>query len=254
MDPRKKTSKFYDAFYTSFNDAAFYLERIEKLTATEVLELGCGTGRVFIHLAKVCKKLVGVDYSQEMLDQCNDKLKVGKAVNAQTLLGDITNLSLGTTFDLIIAPFRVLQALEKDEEVNGFFESIARHMKPSGRGIINVFKPKLPADELRKHWCQSEESISQEITLEDGSRLVCSDLRKKMDRENLILYPDIIYRKYVDDALVEEVIHPIKMRCYYPEDLIQLIKDKGFSVTECWGGYNNENYGEGPELVVEFKR
>ncbi len=63
----------------------------------------------------------------------------------------------------------------------------------------------------------------------------------------------MIYRRYFNDVLVEEVIHPIRMRYYYPDELKQLITNMGFTITRSWGGFNNEEYGVGPELVIEFK-
>ena len=75
----------------------------------------------------------------------------------------------------------------------------------------------------------------------------------KIDKDKLVIYPDMIYRRYINDVLVEEIIHPIKMRCYYPNEFKQLITDMGFTITGSWGGYNNEKYEVGPELVIEFK-
>jgi SAM-dependent methyltransferase len=254
MDPRKNTARFYDTVNHPIDDAPFYIERIKSLNAKKVLELGCGTGRVFVPLAKTCEKIVGIDYSQEMLDSCKDKVAIAELTNTQTFKGDITNINLGETFDLVIAPYRVLQALETDEEVHGFFETISKHMAPSGRGIVNVFKPKLSAEEMKSSWCQPDEIINQEINLENGSRLVYAFRQHKIDKERLVIYPDMIYRRYVNDVLAEEVIHPIKMRCYYPEEFKQLIKSMGFTITQAWGGYDNEEYGVGPELVIEFKK
>ena len=95
-DPRKNTSRYYDIVQHPVDDIPFYLERIRQLDAREVLELGCGTGRVFVPLAGVCEKLVGVDYSREMLDRCEEKLG-GRDANAKTLLGDITRFESGDT-------------------------------------------------------------------------------------------------------------------------------------------------------------
>ena len=46
--------------------------------------------------------------------------------------------------------------------------------------------------------------------------------------------------------------YPIAMRCYYPDEFIQLIDGYGFQVIGKWGGYAGEPYGEGGELVVAF--
>jgi hypothetical protein len=65
-------------------------------------------------------------------------------------------------------------------------------------------------------------------------------------------YPELIYRRYVGQTLVDQVLLKIAMRCYYPEEFVQLIARHRFRVLRCWGGYNGEQYGLGPELVVEF--
>jgi hypothetical protein len=75
-----------------------------------------------------------------------------------------------------------------------------------------------------------------------------------MDREKLILYPELIYRRYRTDELVDEAVLKISMRCYYPEELLSLITGHGFRVVDKCGGYAGERYGVGPELIVEFTR
>jgi ubiquinone/menaquinone biosynthesis C-methylase UbiE len=128
MDTRKNTARFYDTVNHPINDVPFYLEKIKSLKAKNVLELGCGTGRVLVPLAKSCEEIVGIDYSQEMLETCKEKVANAGLTNARIFQGDITRLNLGKTFDLVIAPYRVLQALESDNEVQGFFETIAKHL------------------------------------------------------------------------------------------------------------------------------
>ena len=56
----------------------------------------------------------------------------------------------------------------------------------------------------------------------------------------------------IGDVLQDELVWPIAMRCYYPDQLLQLLEAVGFQGTGRWGGYEGEPYGEGPELVVEF--
>ena len=68
----------------------------------------------------------------------------------------------------------------------------------------------------------------------------------------MILYPELIYRHYRGEALVDEATLDIAMRCYYPEEFVQLILDNGFRVLRQWGGYAGEPYGRGSELVVQF--
>ena len=69
----------------------------------------------------------------------------------------------------------------------------------------------------------------------------------------MVLYPELDYRSYRGNDLTEEVVLKIVMRCYYPEEFTQTILKHGFEVVNRWGGYSGERYGEGPELVVEFR-
>src|SRR5690606_382785 len=112
---------------------------------SEVLELGCGTGRVSLPLSKKLKQLTGVEISTPMFEQAKAKCK---DENVSFVLGDITSVNLNKKFDLIIAPFRVLQCLEKQEQVDGLFAVIRNHLKPEGTAILNVFNPNLPKEEM----------------------------------------------------------------------------------------------------------
>jgi len=49
-----------------------------------------------------------------------------------------------------------------------------------------------------------------------------------MDPDKMILYPGLIYRRYQGEALVEEATLKIAMRCYYPEEFVQLIVNQAF--------------------------
>jgi hypothetical protein len=86
----------------------------------------------------------------------------------------------------------------------------------------------------------------------EGGRVTCHDRRSWMEPEKLILYPELIYRRYQGEKLIDEATLKIAMRCYYPEEFVQLIVSQGFRVLQRWGGYNGEAYGQGSELVVQF--
>jgi hypothetical protein len=75
-----------------------------------------------------------------------------------------------------------------------------------------------------------------------------------MDRERLILYPELVYRRYRGGVFIEEAVLAIPRRCYSPEAFEQVITRHGFRIMQRWGGYAGEAYGAGPELVVQFAR
>jgi SAM-dependent methyltransferase len=246
-DPRAGNSRYYD-LDEAVGDVPFYLARVHD--SMSVLELGCGTGRVLVPLAGKCRDIVGVDYSQDMIDRCREK--IGSLENVSAQVGDITKLALSSEFDLIVAPYRVLQALETKVEVDGLFEVIASHLKPGGSCILNVFMLNKTRQEMLAGWGNPGEIPAWERTLPDGSVVVHTEKKQRIDSVNLVLYPELIYRTYRDGVLVHEFVQKIKMKCYYPDEFRALVTSHGFKIVGEWGGYNGEAYGVGPELVLEF--
>jgi len=252
IDIRTEAARYYDSSSEFPNDIPFYRVLIPSPDSS-ILELGCGTGRVTLSLATHCRFIQGIDLSPAMLSICREKLlKAGiPPEKAQVIEGDITNFDLDRQFDLIIAPFRVLQNLETDQQVDGLFRCIRKHLAPGGTCILNVFRPFLEAEELKEKWVRNGETLNWEVPVE-GGRLTCHDRRAAMDTENLVLYPELIYRRYEGERLVDESILKIPMRCYYPDSFEKLVVEHGFTVLDRWGGYEGEVYGQGPELVIQF--
>lgn len=252
VDIRTEAAKYYDYNPNVPDDIPFYINHIASQSMT-VLELGCGTGRVTLALVQHCRYIHGIDLSESMISVCQSKLMEAgtPAVKAMVEVGDITDFDLGRTFDLIIAPFRVLQNLESGSEVDGLFRCVRKHLAPHGTCILNVFNPNRDRECLRREWCTDEERLSWEVPI-DGGRIACYDRRPRMNAEKLILYPELIYRRYEEDVLKEETVLKLVMRCYYSDDFENLVTAHRFNIIGRWGGYNGEVYGKGPELVIQF--
>ena len=253
VDTRAGAAKYYDLNPHTPDDIAFYRERVPAPEAS-VLELGSGTGRILIPLVGVCSYIHGVDCSEAMVAICREKLKKAGISDskARVELGDITNPSISKKFDLIIAPFRVFQNLETENEVDGLFESIKLHLSTKGTCILNVFKPKFEPETLRHMWPDKSEYLCWE-TVAEGGRTTCHGRNASIHPEWNILYPELIYRQYTADKLTDEVVLQIVMRCYYPDEFRHEILNRGFEIIEQWGGYKGERYGEGQELVIQFR-
>lgn len=251
-DIRAAVARYYDFTPQFPNDVPYYRALIPSPDAS-LLELGCGTGRVLLQLAQHCGFIHGIDRSESMLALCRQKLRDAQqpANKVAITTADIDDFDLGRTFDLIMAPWRVLQNLETDAQLDGLFASIRRHLAPRGSCVLNVFRPKWPRKELLRRWITREETFAWEVAL-PGGRLTCHDRRRRLNRDPLVLYPELVWRRYEGEALLDEVTLQIPMRCYYPDELTALVSAQGFHVVERWGGYASEPYGEGPELVIRF--
>lgn len=255
LDMRAAAARFYDLQPSPFDgqDIPFYMARLPG-PAARVLELGCGTGRVLLPLAARGAQMHGVDLSEAMIAICREKLAAQQipTTRASVEVGDICRLDLGRRFDLILAPFRVMQNLETDAQVDGLFATVRRHLAPAGACILNAFRPLADEETLRRRWAERQrETVDYERPWGAG-RLVAYESIRRVHPTQLIMYPRLTYRYYEGDALKDEASMDIVMRGYYPAEFVELMERHGFRIAQRWGGYAGEIYGEGSELVVQL--
>ena len=208
---------------------------------------------MLLPLAAVCGFIHGIDRSQATREHSLQKLQAAAIppTKARVEFGDITHFVLGRQFDLIIAPYRVFQLLETDAQVDGLFRCVRTHLAPGGTCILNVFHPQGGFEGVQQAWDTATEICRWEVTI-DGVRLRCDERCLRLDPERHILYPELVYRRYVGGAWIEDAMLQIPRRCYTPTEFEQVILEHGFRIIQRWGGYAGERYGEGPELVVQF--
>ena len=103
----------YDAIYAGRDDTAFWLTMAAAADGGPVLELGCGTGRVLLPLARAGYEITGLDLSAPMLDRCRAKVDAQPPEvreRVRLVLGDMTSFDLGGGFAAITVPVRRLPA------------------------------------------------------------------------------------------------------------------------------------------------
>ena len=257
MDPRSDIARFYDAGFQPVPDVDFYRSFLSIDGSTRLLELGCGTGRVMASLLPECAAVVGVDQSESMLAHARDRLAGAghDERRAELVRGDICRVDLARRFDLIVAPFRVFQNLETDEQVDALFTVIRRHLADGGTCILNAFNPNTSREELVSIWRRADpdqEHGASEHAYRNGV-LRHSFRQLRMSEDPLVIYAELIFRYYENGALVDEARFVPPMRVWYPEELAGVVEDHGFEITDRWGGYAGEEYERGPELVVRFR-
>lgn len=142
----------YAAFYDWENartvqrrDVAFW-QRIAAGTDGRVLELGCGTGRITIPIARDGTPVTGIDRSSPMLARARAKAaRTRMAARVRLVRGDIRTLPFKRgSFALVMAPYGILQSLVRDRDLSDSLESAARVLSRGGRLAIDLV-PDLPA-------------------------------------------------------------------------------------------------------------
>jgi ubiquinone/menaquinone biosynthesis C-methylase UbiE len=125
-------------------DVAFWQHFTTRIGG-RVLELGCGTGRITLPLARAGVPVVGIDRSGAMLDRARRRLRRARAGHAVLARGDLRCLPfLESSFDIVIAPYGVLQSLTTDRALATTLADVARLLSPGGRFAIDLV-PDVPA-------------------------------------------------------------------------------------------------------------
>ncbi len=233
--------------YLERTDVGFYVEE-SRAARGPVLEVGCGTGRILVPIARAGTTIVGLDSSKHMLERCRANLaSESAAVQGRVTLHqrDMHDFDLGTTFPLIIAPFRVFQHLTTVEAQLGFLANVARHLAPSPKGqfIFDVFNPRFDilvgADGV-------EREDTPEQRLPDGRTFRRSYRIARVRWVDQVSESELIY--YVDG---KRYVQAFEMRWFLPAELQHLLARAGFRVRHVYGDFARGPLVDGaPEQVV----
>jgi len=237
----------YDSvpLYQERKDVDFYVAEA-KAAKGGVLEVGCGTGRILLPIARAGSPIVGIDSSRQMLARCRAKLATESAAvrkRARVEDHEMRDFDLGTRFSLIIAPFRVLQHLTTIDDQLRFLENVARHLAPQGRFVFDVFNPRF--DRLVGAGAAESED-TPERRLSDGRTLRRAYRIARVRWLDQVSESELIY--YVDG---KRYVQAFEMRWYLAADLRHLLARAGFQVREMFGDFGRGPVVDGcPELVV----
>jgi ubiquinone/menaquinone biosynthesis C-methylase UbiE len=114
-------------------DIAFW-KRMASAVEGPILELGCGTGRVALPVAREGATVVGIDRSQPMLDRARKRVTRGRLQSHVKLIrGDIRHLPFpDRTFPLVMAPYGILQSLLAERDLGKTLDAVARVLTRKG--------------------------------------------------------------------------------------------------------------------------
>lgn len=152
-----------------------------------ILDLGCGTGRVAVHLARRGHAVHGLDLDPDLVAELRRRsAESGAAVTA--VAGDARRFTLGVEFATVLAPMQLLQIFDRPEERIGCLSCAREHLRPGGTmavAIVDGFPdelvedapPPLPDTREIDGWIYS--SLPLDAKLDDGA-IVVRRLRQKV--------------------------------------------------------------------------
>lgn len=255
-DEVEDIGELYDhvGIYLARRDVDLYVSMARE-AGGRVLELGCGTGRVLIPIARAGLAITGVDRSPAMLKRCREKIaREPRGVRDRVTLieGDMRSFDADGRFDLAIAPFRGAQHLVRNEDQERWLRQVRRYLKAGGRLVFDMFNP----DPARLATPHAEESEDTPWTPLDGGRTFRRAARVvAIDREAQVSRVELYW--YVRDAAGKEErrVQAFPMRWFHRDEVVALVERSGFVVREIYGTLDRAPFTPGaPELIVVADR
>jgi SAM-dependent methyltransferase len=228
-------------------DLPFWLS-LAKAQNGAVLELGCGTGRIFLPLLQsqtaAGQLLVGLDSDADMLHFLKERLPEKAAETVLLIQMDMSVFRFGTRFSLILLPCNTYSTLTGEERRATLAHAYA-HLKPGGLLAVSVPNPAaltyLPAygePEL-------EETFEHPI---DGLPVQVSSYWEK-DAASFNLYWQ--YNHLRSDGSVEEITTRTQHKIVPVQDYLDELQTAGFSRTTIYGDFDHSPYTEqSPTLIL----
>ncbi|MEW5847155.1 MAG: class I SAM-dependent methyltransferase [Myxococcota bacterium] len=135
-------ARYYDLLYREkayAGEADWVLRRLReaKPDVCSVLDVGCGSGRHALELARQGVTVTGVDISPEMVQRAHEASRGVPGVRFVT--GDARTVRLGERFDAVVALFHVLSYQTSNHDLLAFLQTIREHVQPDGVVLVDFW-------------------------------------------------------------------------------------------------------------------
>ena len=242
----------YDGVYAYVNHDLPYYVREALRDGGPVLELGCGTGRVAVALARAGVDLVGVDFSPRMLEAARRNLDAAGALDGSVTLveadmRDFEPSEVGGPFALVLIPFRgFLSLLTVPDQVSTLL-NIKRHLAPDGELIIDLF---VPDPEMLVQEGDTPRHFRDVTDPRTGSRYVLWQ-QSAYDNYNQIIDARIIVERLTAGGVVEERrFLDFQIRYIHYWEMRHLLTACGYEVLEVLGDFDGSPFDDSSTEMI----
>ena len=232
----EKSGHLYDLFDQKAN-IEFFLRYASQ--AKEVLDVGAGTGRIALPLAKRGVKVVCIEPSPAMRQEFETKLAQQPDLSARIHLlpGEASSFSLGRTSPVAFLSGSFDHFLDDEERVSSLI-NIARHLDRKGTLVFDVFlglmgdSPLSPAGRVK--------AGTREYRRFVGGKVLPGHKKETQ----------LVFETYEDGELIERIEEISLVGITSRPGIHRVLAESGFAVREEWGDYDFTPYQEGDSLLI----
>jgi ubiquinone/menaquinone biosynthesis C-methylase UbiE len=240
-------AKFYDLFGAK-NDVEFYKDLALK-SGNKALELGVGTGRVAIPLARANITVVGIDNSIHMLRIARKKLnRETDAVRRRMVLktGDMKEFDLNQSFPFIYIPASTFDHNITVAERKQTLNCIYNHLEKNGTFALDL--EQAASDKAETSWWIDRKEI-------DAITMVVRSIFTRRNTMKRICSLDLFFDVYKDGKLAERYHEYGEVAVISKSRIIELLEAAGFKVETIYGNFDKTEYRtDSPRIVIVARK
>jgi SAM-dependent methyltransferase len=233
-------------------DVPFW-QKVAKSMRGSVLELGCGTGRIAVPLARAGVTLVGIDRSAPMLARAARRAariaSRRRRGHGPTLVrGDIRTLPFASgSFAMVLAAYGVLQSLLRDRDLHQTLAAAHDVLEPGGLLGIDMV-PDVP------NWKEYRNRVQLQGRTTGGAHLTLVESVRQDPRRRLTIFE----QRYLHRRGGRTTVHRFELtfRTLTVRQLAGRIERTGFEIEAVLGDYRGRPWDERAEtwLIIARKK
>lgn len=245
--------RYYDAENVDFVEDLILYSTLADEAGDPILDLGCGTGRVMLHLAQDGYRTVGLDRSEAMLERGRRKLKSmpDLAPRARFVHGDALNPALDERFKLIIVPYNTFMHFSEQDDQLTVLRQCARLLDEDGLLVLDLPN----AGEMVATQGDGSLSLERTFSVPDTGHLVMQFSVSEIDRAAQILHLTWVYDEVAADGALRRTVAPLALRLVFPGEMDLMLAGAGLERVETFGDYLRGPFEDGcPRMIVVAQR
>ncbi|MBL8161169.1 MAG: class I SAM-dependent methyltransferase [Anaerolineae bacterium] len=243
-------ARYYDAEHQDKTDDLDMYTELAAEYDGPIFEVGCGTGRVLLHLARAGNEVDGIDLEAAMLDRARRKLEAQPLPNARLIQGDVLKYKAERQYNLVLLSYNALMHFHGQAQQIELLRRLRALV--SNEGLLVIDLPN-PADSFAAQ--DSDAMIFEKSFIEpESGHLVMQSSISQLDRTEQMLHTQWIYDEISSDGTVRRTLAPVDFRYFFYSELRLLLQLTGFSVMAAHGSPELDVYEDGCERLIVFAR
>lgn len=246
-------AKFYDLIYSKRTDDVEMWRDIAASVDGNILEIGCGTGRVMLPLLADNFSVTGIDISDASLAIAKEKIATaGLEVNATLLNADMRTFDLPQkNFGLAFIPSNTFMHNLSTSDQRATLTRIAAHLSPGGIIAVDVYHP-YPSALLE---ADGRMEFAGHLFDDTSAHEVQWFSARELELDEQIQHVTFFLDEIQPGGVLSRHTLKFPMRYVHRFEMTILLEEAGFEVEEILGEYDQSLfYAESPRMIFIARR